>query len=139
MFRPCMGCRTRRGLSDEREGPFGGEGRWEGNWTHGRFDCAFPVEDTGIIICNGETLGGTCERQVSGWTTLCARTCLDGVALEIAQFLGCGITVSTIAPGSGDGLGAGRPSEYVWDTKIAGVSTARMERSGFGRQTLTRP
>ena len=34
--------------------------------THSRFDCAFPVENTGIIIGNRETLdGGACERQES--------------------------------------------------------------------------
>ena len=33
----------------------------EQKWTYGRFDCAFPVEDTGIIIFNRETLSGTRE------------------------------------------------------------------------------
>ena len=45
-------------------------GCWRGaSWTHGRFDCAFPVEETGIVICDRETLkGGTYERQESEWT-----------------------------------------------------------------------
>jgi len=33
----------------------------ERGWTYGRFDRTFPVEETGIVICNRETLSGTRE------------------------------------------------------------------------------
>lgn len=36
------------------------------SWTHSRFDCAFPVEDTGVIVCYREALDcGAFERQES--------------------------------------------------------------------------
>ena len=41
-------------------------GCWRGDWAYCRLDRAFPVEETGIIICNRETLDSRAyERQES--------------------------------------------------------------------------
>ena len=36
---------------------------FEGIGAYGRFDCAFPVEETGVVIADRETLDGPFERQ----------------------------------------------------------------------------
>ena len=63
-----MGSRTDNRSGERKRRIF--LGWWRGgDWTHGRFDRAFPVEKAGILICNREALkGGACERQESEWT-----------------------------------------------------------------------
>jgi hypothetical protein len=60
----------------------------EGRWAYGRFDCAFPVEDIGVVTCNRETLDGARASIRPVNERLGRQTRLNGVALDVAQFLG---------------------------------------------------